>query len=210
MEAVKEFETEKNGQVPQAPAKKKTKWRKNNIEVFSMVVMGAIFTFFFGYLPMFGIVLAFKAESLNINVLDTMLHGAWAGKGGFENFYLLFTDVRFKDILINTVCFNLLSLAISMPAPVIMALIVSEIKHSKYARTMQFFTFLPHFVSMVVYVGIIHSMVHMQTGVINDLLKKLNIIEKSINFKGDPDYAWGLMIISGLIKGVGDHRIRAR
>ena len=203
MEAVKEFETEKNGQVPQAPAKKRKKWRKNNIEVFSMVVMGAIFTFFFGYLPMFGIVLAFKAESLNINVLDTMLHGAWAGKGGFENFYLLFTDVRFKDILINTVCFNLLSLAISMPAPVIMALIVSEIKHSKYARTMQFFTFLPHFVSMVVYVGIIHSMVHMQTGVINDLLKKLNIIEKSINFKGDPDYAWGLMIISGLIKGVG-------
>ena len=46
-------------------------------------------------------------------------------------------------------------------------------------------------------------MTHMQTGVINDLLKRLNIIDKSINFKGDPDYAWGMMIVSGLIKGVG-------
>ncbi|MBQ5927205.1 MAG: sugar ABC transporter permease [Clostridia bacterium] len=202
MEAVKELDTEQN-EKPQKSKRQKRKWRKNNFEVLSMVVMGAIFTFFFGYLPMFGIVLAFKAESLNINVLDTMLHGAWAGKGGFENFYFLFTDVRFKDVLVNTVCYNLLHLAISSPAPVIMALIVSEIKHSKYAKTMQFFTFLPHFVSMVVYVGIIHSMTHMQTGVINDLLKRLNIIDKSINFKGDPDYAWGMMIVSGLIKGVG-------
>lgn len=181
----------------------KRKWHRNNVEVFIMVCLGAIFVFVFGYMPMFGIILAFKEGDNALNIMDAILHSDWAEMGGFKNFYDFLTDPYFFEIIVNTLGFNLLNLAISMPAPVIIALLFNELKSVKLRKGIQFFTFLPHFVSIVVWVGIIHSLCDTQTGVVNVILKNMGVIKQSIDFKGDPQYSWGLMISSGVLKGAG-------
>ena len=185
------------------PVKRKTKrfhYDTNKILLLVMALMGVVFIIMFSYVPMFGIILAFKDGDLQFNILDAIFKSDFVGLRHFKSFL---TDIRFKDIMLNTLGFNILNLLISMPAPVIMALIVNEIRHPKTKKFFQMLSFLPHFVSGVVYVGIIHSMLDMQTGIVNDLLKTLGIIDKSINFKGDPKYSWMIMICSGILKGAG-------
>lgn len=168
-----------------------------------MVCMGFVFVLIFGYLPMFGLVLAFKEGDNALNILDAITNAPWAKMGGFKNFYEFLTDPNFAKIIVNTLGFNLLNLALSMPAPVLIALLFNELKNVRLRKGIQFFTFLPHFVSIVVWVGIIHSLCNMQTGVVNVALKKLGVISQSVDFKGDPTYSWGLMIGSGILKGAG-------
>lgn len=187
--------------------KKRKKWHKNNVEVFIMAMLGAIFVFIFGYTPMFGILLAFKQADNVLNVFDAMFQSDWAEMGGFYNFYRFLTDVDFGDIILNTLGFNILHLVISMPIPVILALLFSEIRQPKVSKSIQFFMFLPHFISGVVWVGIVHGLVDDgyggSVGVVNLLLKGLGLIDNYINIKGDASYSWALMIIAGIIKGAG-------
>lgn len=188
---------------------KKTKIEKhkkigvNAVQLLIMAGSGALFLFVFSYLPMFGIILAFKDGDNALNIMNVILSPKWADMNGFRNFHELFTDSRLGDVITNTVVFNILNLVISMPATVILALLFNEVKHPRLTKGIQLLTYLPHFVSAVVYVGIIHSLVDMDTGIVNMLLIKLGIIEKSVNFKGNPNYSWGLMIISGILKGTG-------
>ena len=183
--------------------KSRKRIRKNEWQLLSMAGAGFIFLFVFSYVPMFGIILAFRDGDSALNVLKAITSAPWAGMHGFKNFYDFLTDERFWPIVLNTVCYNLLSLAVCMPIPVILALMFYEVRHPAYGKTVQFLTYLPHFVSMVVYVGIVHSLVDMQTGAVNGLIKALGLSETSINFKGNPKYSWGLMIISNILKGSG-------
>jgi len=84
--------------------------------------------------------------------------GDWAQMHGFFNFYRFVTDIDFWNVIINTLGFNVLNLAITLPLPVILALMFSEMKHARLSKGIQFFMFLPHFLSIVVYVGIVWAM----------------------------------------------------
>lgn len=187
--------------------KRKRIWHTNNVEIFLMVLAGAIFVFIFGYMPMFGILLAFKQADNALDVLGAMFRSDWAEMNGFYNFYRFLTDVDFGNIILNTLGFNILNLVICMPIPVILAVLFSEIKHPKVSKSIQFFMFLPHFISIVVWIGIIHGLVDDgyggSVGVVNLIMKKLGMIDSYVNIKGDPKYSWALMIISGIIKGAG-------
>lgn len=183
------------------------KWHKNNVEVFIMALCGFLFLLVFSYLPMFGIVLAFKQADNVLDIYDAMFHSDWATMGGFNNFYRFLTELDFKNVVVNTLGFNLLNLVITMPIPVIIALLFSEMKHARLSKIIQFFVFLPHFISMVVYVGIVFALLDDgyggSIGVVNMILKKLGLIDQYINFKSDPKYSWAIMIVSGVIKSSG-------
>ena len=156
---------------------------------------------------MFGIVLAFKQADNVLDIYDAMFHSDWATMGGFNNFYRFLTELDFKNVVVNTLGFNLLNLVITMPIPVIIALLFSEMKHARLSKIIQFFVFLPHFISMVVYVGIVFALLDDgyggSIGVVNMILKKLGLIDQYINFKSDPKYSWAIMIVSGVIKSSG-------
>lgn len=187
---------------PQGGEAKKKRAKTDN-QLFIMALAGAVFLFVFSYLPMTGILLAFRDADNVIDVFDAIFHSAWAGRHGFENFYYLLTDDRLYPVLMNTVVYNLIRIAITMPIPMILAILFNEVRAPKLKKTMHLFSCLPHFVSSVVYVGIVFSMTNMQTGVINDLLKVMGVIEKSINFKGDPSYSWAMKIVSAILKESG-------
>lgn len=164
-----------------------------------MASLGFVFLLVFNYAPMFGIALAFKKGDYVIDIKDAIFNSESAG---LENFAKFLTDPEFKDVVINTLGMNVLSLIITFPAPIIFALLINEVKNKAFKRVTQTVSYFPFFLSWIVFGGIILSMLDSQTGIVNDILVSLKLVEEPINF-GKSEYFWGLIIVTGLIKGVG-------
>ena len=182
-------------------SKTRRKFFSNNTQLFFIALMGVVFLAIFAYVPLFGLVLAFKEGDNRINVMQTIFYGKWVG---FENFKAVFEDYSFKDVFINTVSLNSIMLLINFPAPIVFALFLNEIKHRHYKNAIQSITIFPTFISWMSFGGIFLALLDMNTGVLNPLLIKLGIITEDtlINF-GEPQYSWALIIITSLIKGTG-------
>lgn len=164
-----------------------------------MASLGFVFLLVFNYAPMFGIALAFKKGDYVIDIKDAIFN---SDSAGLENFAKFLTDPEFKDVVINTLGMNVLSLIITFPAPIIFALLINEVKNKAFKRVTQTVSYFPFFLSWIVFGGIILSMLDSQTGIVNDILVSLKLVEEPINF-GKSEYFWGLIIVTGLIKGVG-------
>lgn len=150
---------------------------------------------------MAGILIAFKDDSRYFNIFEVIRYGSFIG---FDNFIEFFHDQKFWDVLLNTVGLNLLMLLINFPAPVIFALLINEIRHKKYKKTIQALSIFPHFISWVVFGGIVIALADMTTGIVNPILYAFGIgsQDNPINLLTAP-YFWALMIIISMIKGVG-------
>jgi len=180
--------------------KKKKVFNKTQFEQQTMVWLGVVFVAIFCYLPMVGLVLAFKDGDNRLNVMNVILHGEFTG---FDNFRSFLADGEFKDVMLNTIGLNSLMLLINFPAPIIFAVLISEIKLTKFKRVVQTISYLPHFLSWVVFGGIVLTLINTDAGVLNDILVKIGILEKPIDFAGNPAWFWPLIIITSLIKGIG-------
>ena len=180
---------------------RRRKWTANNKQNYFMAMCGVLFLLVFSYAPMFGIMLAFKNGDRAINVFQALIQGKWVH---FKNFTDLFSDRKFVDILLNTIGLNMLMLLINFPAPIIFALLVNEIRHKKFKKTIQIMTMFPHFISWIIFGGIIIALTDMTTGVVNPILEALRIsnFQNPINL-GSAEYFWAEMIIASLVKGVG-------
>ena len=200
----KEFSEAPSGGGKSAAPKRK-KWHRNNVEVFIMAMAGLIFLAVFSYAPMVGIILAFKDADNTLDLFGAMFGGEWAQMHGFFNFYRFVTDIDFWNVILNTLGFNILNLVIALPLPVILALMFSEMKHARLSKGIQFFMFLPHFLSIVVYVGIVWAMLDDGygggVGVINVLIEAFG--GDRINFKASPQYSWAIMIVANVLKSSG-------
>ncbi len=179
--------------------KKKIVLSKNEIERQTMVWLGLIFITIFCYVPMFGIILAFKDDN-SIDIMKIIFQSEWVG---FDNFNLFLKDSEFRNVMLNTIGLNSLMLLINFPAPIIFAVLISELKIPLFKRTVQTISYLPHFLSWVVFGGMVLTLINTDTGVINDVLLNAKIIDKPIEIAGNPNAFWGLIIITSLIKGVG-------
>ena len=110
--------TVKNGK------RKFKKWTGRDITLFVIACMGIAFLIVFSYIPMAGILLAFKADdSRYFNIFDVIDYAPWAGFANFEEF---FNDQKFWSVVSNTLGLNLLMLLINFPAPIIFALLLNE------------------------------------------------------------------------------------
>lgn len=178
--------------------KKKT-WTKSTLQLLAMVIPGLLFVFVFAYLPMFGIILAFKDGDGQLNVLEAMFNSEWVG---FANFKAFFEDPDFKDVMFNTLGLNSIMLCINFPAPIIFAILLSEMPFLKVRKAVQTVTYFPYFLSWITYGGIILALIN-SDGIINNILMSLNIIKDPLDIAGDPQFFWPLIIITSLLKGIG-------
>lgn len=175
-------------------------WKKSRIEQQSMVWLGVLFVTVFCYMPMFGLILAFKDGDNELNVINVIWKGAFVG---WDNFAAFLADGEFKDVMFNTIGLNGLMLLINFPAPIVFAVLISELKIPAFKRTVQTISYLPHFLSWVVFGGIVLSMINTDTGVINELLLAMGVIEKPLEMAGNPHFFWPLIIVTSLVKGIG-------
>lgn len=183
---------------PQLKRRKRKRWKSSEIQLFIMAMLGIAFVLVFSYAPMFGIVLAFKDADGYLSITKALTEAPWCGFDNFKNFL---TDPDFKHVMLNTLGLNLLQLLINFPAPIIFAIMLSEVRSKKFRKFIQTITYFPYFLSWVVFGGIILVLLD-TTGVINTALKQMRLIAESINF-GEAQYFWATIIITSIIKGLG-------
>ena len=179
--------------------KKKQKFTKNDFILIAMASLSIIFLAVFAYAPLYGLVLAFK-EDIYINIMDNITYADWVQFDHFENFL---TDPEFKNIMGNTLGLNILQLLINFPAPIIFAILLSELISDKFKKFVQSVTFFPHFISWVIFGGIFINLLDYNTGIVNTLFVKIGLIKEPVDILGDPKYFWAIIIITSILKGLG-------
>jgi len=169
-----------------------------------MAILGLLWMLIFNYLPMYGLLVAFKK---NFRVTQSMfsmefLSSPWAGIGGFAHFIAFVKDPEFVSILTNTLGISILRLIFVFPLPIIFALFLNELRSNRYKRTVQTISYLPHFLSWVVLGGILTTWLS-DTGFFNELLVKIGILKQGTTFLAYPQYFWGIVVISSAWKELG-------
>ncbi len=161
-----------------------------------MVLPWIIFIVIFSYVPMYGLLMAFQ----DYRLADIPGFSAWVG---LKHFNMLFQNTEFIHVIENTLGISLLKLLICFPAPIILALLLNEVKSMAFKRTVQTVSYLPHFVSWVVVAGLTLDILNPSGGILNQILLQLHIISKPILFIGEPKYFWNIVISTDLWKEIG-------
>ena len=159
-----------------------------------MFLPGLILLIIFKYIPLGGVTLAFK----DYVVSDGILGSRWVG---MEHFSRLFAGEDFLHVLKNTLVISLLKLILGFPLPIILALLLNEVRSVKFKKTVQTMSYLPYFFSWIVLAGII-SMLFSTRGPVNVLLMKFGL-SKPLEFYADGKLFISLLIISAMWQGTG-------
>jgi putative aldouronate transport system permease protein len=178
--------------------KKNNFWKvfKSQKTLYMMSLPFVVLVFVFNYLPVWGWTMAFQ----NYKPGRSFFEQEWVG---FDHFITLFTDERFLMVLRNTLAMSLMGLVVGFTVPIIFAVLINEVRHSFFKRTVQTVTYLPHFVSWVVVAGIVTKMLSVDGGIVNDLLLGLGIIDKPFQFMAQGTWFWGIITVSDLWKEMG-------
>ena len=167
--------------------------RRNNTALYIMLLPLLIVMLLFTYRPMWGLQIAFKDYSLYGGMADS----AWIG---FENFKTFLTGPYFWRLLKNTVLIGSYGLIFGFPAPIILAILLNEVRNLNYKKTVQTMFFLPYFVSTVVVAGIVTNILA-PSGIVNVILQKLGF--ESIYFLADAKYFRTIFTTMGIWQSCG-------
>lgn len=152
---------------------KKNKW------IYLMLLPGILYFIIYKYIPMYGLIIAFQDYKPYLGISGS----EWVG---LEHFERLFTDPDFWMIFGNTLMLFALNLILFFPIPIILALMLNEVRFMAFKRTVQTLIYIPHFMSWVIIVSIGYVMLTLDGGVINGLLTAVGL--EKINFLLNPDW----------------------
>lgn len=161
-----------------------------------MIIPALIFIFIFSYIPMYGVLMAFQ----DFNIFHGFLASEWVGT---KHFQMFFNAPEFWNVMRNTIVISMLKLFIGFPAPIVLALMLNEVRNMLFKRVIQTISYLPHFLSWVIVSGFVLSMLSTDNGSVNLLLQKLNVIEEPINFMSTPKYFWSIIVATNVWKEIG-------
>ena len=150
----------------------------------------------FCYYPMYGVTLAFKQYKPKLGIIGS----PWASNNGMKYVLQVVRDPYFWTVFRNTIILNIENLIITFPAPIILALMLNEVAHARYKRIVQTVTYLPHFLSTVVVVGMMNSMFN-SSGIVNQIIASMGM--EKINFLNDAQYFRPMYIGSNIWQSVG-------
>ncbi|MBM7541266.1 MULTISPECIES: ABC transporter permease [Amphibacillus] len=175
---------------------KKKKNRKiiQNWQLYLFILPTVLYFIIFKYIPMYGIQIAFKDYVPTLGFTGS----EWVG---FEHFTRFFNSYYFWDLIKNTLGISIYELAVGFPLPIILALLLNEVKDSVYKRTVQTVTYAPHFISVVVIAGMIIAFLSPTTGIINSFIQLLGF--EPISFMSDPKWFKTVYVFSGVWQSTG-------
>ena len=162
--------------------------------LYLIMIPGIVYFLVFKYVPLYGIVIAFK----DFNISKGIAESPWVGLMFFER---LFMGTSFMEVIRNTVLINAYYLIFGFPAPIILALVINEIKLRRYQKFVQTVTYMPHFISWVVIYGLFVQLLSPSTGPVNVLIKALG--GKSVYFLGDAEMFRPVMVFTHIWKTIG-------
>lgn len=194
-----------------APRKKQSLWNMICYYKFFYILFlpAFILYFVFSYVPMYGIILAFKKLDFSKGIMGS----PWATMNGMQNFYDLVSNMYFKKAFANTLIISLQRLVFEFPVPIILALLINEIRKAKFKKFAQTILTFPHFLSWVVVTGIFFNLLS-DAGLANSILvacglDKQGILTEASSFRALlyftsnwKEAGWGTIIYLAAISGV--------
>jgi putative aldouronate transport system permease protein len=162
--------------------------------LYLMLLPGIAYFIIFKYLPMWGILLSFKDYSPFLGFFKS----PWAG---LKHFNRLFTEYMFWSLLRNTMLISIYNLLFFFPLPIILALMLNEVKNQRFKRIVQSLTYMPHFLSWVIIVGIFYTLLTTDGGIINGLLESLGM--EKIPFLTDVKWMRPILVIQTVWRELG-------
>lgn len=177
--------------------KKKKSWLteiKTNWQLYVMCLIPFIYIVVFKYFPMVGAQIAFRQYVPS--------QGIWGSEWvGFKHFIRFFNDQQWFKIVKNTVAISFYSLVLTIPFPIILAISLDYAKNKLFRKTVQMVTFLPHFLSTVIIVGLMNLIFDNRVGVVTHILE--SIVGTDVNILGDARNFRSLYVWSGIWQNVG-------
>lgn len=169
-------------------------WKQRHVQIF--VWLGIAYLIIFNFLPMFGIIIAFKDYKISTGIVG-MFTSKWVG---FKHFIEFFTDYKFGQLMRNTLVLSVLKLVICFPLPILLAICLNEVKVPWFKRTVQTMSYLPYFISWVIVAGFCQIFL-LNTGVVNDVLAALG--GDRLQFLTEGKYFWSLSVFTAVWKETG-------
>lgn len=172
----------------------KRKKMLNSWQLYAFASLAFLCFLIFHYVPMYGILMAFKNYSPALGIWNS----PWVG---FDHFIRFFESHHFWTLMKNTLGINIYALAVGFPLPIILALALNEAKEGAFKKITQTVTYAPHFISVVVITGMIVSFLSPTTGIINHFIEFLGF--ERIPFMTDPKWFKTVYVLSGVWQGTG-------
>lgn len=164
-------------------------------ELQTMVIPGILFMIVFCFVPIYGLTIAFKSYT----VIDTLDSAPWVG---LENFRIILSDRYFWDSVVNTLAISFLKLAIGFVLPIVLAIMIYEVRFNRFKKFVQTVSYLPHFLSWIVLGGMMITWFS-TTGLFNQLLLDLGLISNAQNILLDANKYWWIATLSDIWKESG-------
>ena len=162
---------------------------RNNKELLLLTIPGAIWFLVFAYLPMFGVIVAFKRWRIHGGFFESLMNSKWVG---FDNFKFLFQSSDAWLITKNTVLYNIVFIILGIVLPVTLGILLNELLNKKLAKFYQSSMFLPYFLSWVVVSYCLYAFLSPEKGYVNGILQSMG--GKGISWYTEPKY-WPFIII---------------
>ncbi|ANA78830.1 sugar ABC transporter permease [Paenibacillus glucanolyticus] len=162
--------------------------------LYVLALPGLLFFLIFKYFPIWGLALAFQNYSPYL--------GFWGSEWvGLKYFYDFFTNPDFLLLFRNTMAISLLNIMFFFPVPIVLSLLINEVRSLKFKKTIQTIIYLPHFLSWVIIAGICFIILGQSDGIINKIIVELG--GQPIGFLTEPNYFWGLLTAQSIWKEAG-------
>ncbi len=162
--------------------------------IYLFILPCVIFLLVFNYYPMYGAVLAFKSFNYNLGILGS----PWVG---FKNFEEFMRSPDFWIVMKNTIIISGLKIIFGFPAPIILALLLNEVKGKRFKKTVQTMSYLPNFVSWVVVVSLMTVIFTPYGGIVNNFRKLMGL--ESVFFMGEKAFFYPMVVLSDIWKNAG-------
>ena len=172
-------------------------WEQRHLQVFALA--GIAFILLFYYVPMSGLLMAFKRYKIQTGYAG-IFTSEWVGFKWFQEF---FNDYKFNELLYNTLGISILKMLFTFPVPLLLAIMLSETRNRAIKRVVQTASYLPYFISWVVVAGFCLQFFSTNDGVVNNAFQAAGLTDKPIYFLSAPQNFWGLVIGTGIWKEMG-------
>ncbi|WP_426348533.1 ABC transporter permease [Alloiococcus sp. CFN-8] len=197
-------------------AVKKSAWIdiKKDWDLYLLLIPGILTLLLFKYTPMYGLIIAFQ----DFNIFKGIMASEWVG---FANFQRLFSTPEFVNVFKNTLIISLSKVIFLFPLPILMALLMNEIKNLLFKKTVQTVIYLPHFISWVIVYGLFVNLLSANDGIINTIIvalggEKIPFFMDSSVFRpllvfteGWKESGWSTIVYLAAITGIDQEQYEA-
>lgn len=172
------------------------RWKliRGNLDMYLLLIPGLVFLLLFKYTPMYGIIIAFQ----DFNIFAGISGSEWVGTSQFER---LWHSDEFLQVLINTLLISLYKITILFPIPIVIALMLNEVRRMFFKRTIQTIIYLPHFLSWVIISGLFLNILSPSGGIVNEIIRSFG--GEPISFFTDNSLFRSLVVFTAGWKEIG-------